>query len=376
MNQFSFSRVAIRACLPLCALALISACSSEQQTQGQQGMPPAPVTVQTVDRQSLTHRAEYAGRVRGLREVDVRARVPGILQERRYREGDVVEQGQTLFQIEPESYELAVRSAEAERADARAANAQAEREWERVSGLYERDAVSRRERDQAEANREAGKARLARAQSALDDARRNLRYTRVEAPVSGIAGIEGFNEGNLVEPGMHLTTLTQQDRVHLHFALPETDAAIQRAHGDREGARAAQLILSSGEDYPAQGQIDFTDSRIDPATGSVRMRAEFPNPEGDLVPGQFVRVRVTLAVYDDIFLIDPAAVSQGPEGPQVFVVADDTAEARPVRLGPVVDGKQVVHEGLSGGDRLVVNGHVALGNGAPVQVVHTLGEEA
>ncbi|MCC5858462.1 MAG: efflux RND transporter periplasmic adaptor subunit [Ectothiorhodospiraceae bacterium] len=355
----------------------LSACGSEQSGGADQASPPPTVTVETVSPRTVLVEGEYAGRVRGSREVEVRARVEGILEERLYTEGQIVAEGEALFRIDPEPYEIAVRSAEAERANAAANLDQAKRDWERISGLYERDAVSRRERDQALTNRQLAEARMALTDAAVADARRNLRYTEVQAPVSGVTGLEVLPEGSLIERGTLLTTLTQHDPVHVRFALPENDAAVQRVarhamvRGNDAGHRyAARIRLPDGRRYPGQGEIDFTASTIDPRTGTVTARAVFPNPDGALVPGQFVRVTVGLQELEAVFLIDQRAVGEGPDGPQVFVVDDaDTARVRALALGPVVDGRQVVLDGLESGDRVVVNGQVSLSDGAEVRSV-------
>lgn len=380
-RAFATLRRSLAFALPssLIALALIG-CSGDPGSQDQD-QPPAPVSVTELSITDATYHGEYAGRVRGEREVEIRARVSGILEERRYAEGELVEQGETLFQIEPGPYQTAVRSAKAELADARSRLSQAESEWRRVEGLYERDAVSTRERDQAKAEHEAAKSRQEAAESALADAERNLRYTRVEAPVSGITGMEAVSEGNLIEPGTLLTHLTQHDPVRVLFSLPENDASAQRlarearrAGGD-EARQEVQLLFRGGDDYEHAGEVNFSDRRIDAMTGGVQMRAQFPNPDGDLIPGQFVRVRLALESFDSVFLIEPSAVGEGPEGPQVFVVEDDTAHARQVELGPIVEGKQVILDGLSEGEQLVINGQVALGDGAPVSVTSPTDEE-
>ncbi|WP_026148135.1 efflux RND transporter periplasmic adaptor subunit [Thioalkalivibrio sp. HL-Eb18] len=366
----------------LVLLLLLTACGAPQDDAGGQEQPLPVVTVQAVTPQSVQVEGEYAGRVRGFREVEVRARVDGILEERLYTEGQLVEAGDPLFRIDPEPYEIAVRRAEAERGDAAASLAQAKREWDRISGLYQQDAVSRRERDQAETNLQLAEARLAMSEAALADARRNLRYTEVTAPVSGATDLETLPEGSLIERGALLTVVTRHDPAHVRFALPENDAAIQRvarrAMGrvqDEVQTYAAQVILPGGEAYEREGQVDFTASTIDPRTGTVSVRAVFENPDGDLVPGQFVRVRLVLQELEDVFLIDQNAVGEGRDGPRVFVVDDeDVAHIRTVRLGPVVDGRQVVLEGLDEGDRLVVNGQVALSDGASVEVTETNGE--
>ncbi len=365
----------LRRGLTLALLAtLVTACSDEGG--GQQERPPSPVTTTEVSAETAEHRVDYPGRIRGATEVAVRARVSGILEERRYDEGTAVEAGKTLFLIEPETYEDNVKAAKAELADAEAQNLRAEREWERVEGLFARNAVSERERDQARADHRAAQARLEAAESALSDAERQLRYTRVEAPVSGLTSIEAITEGNLVNVGDVLTHVIQHDPVHVYFSLPEDDATVQRIAREAQSAdaeqieRSADLIFRDGSAYSQTGKVDFTDRRIDPATGSVQMRAIFPNADGLLIPGQFVRVRLTLETYEDAILIDPTAVGQGPEGPQVFTVKDGQAKAHSVKMGPVIDGKQVILEGLADGSELVINGQVAVGDGAPVKVTN------
>ena len=356
------------------ATLMLAACGQEG---GNQSPPPSPVTTATVETERAAHRVEYPGRLHGATEVAVRARVSGILESREYEEGTAVEAGQTLFQIEPGPYEDQVKSAEAELASAQAQTLRTEREWERVSGLFERDAVSERERDQARADHRAAVARLEAAESALSNARRELRYTRVEAPVSGITSMEAITEGNLVDMGTVLTHVVQHDPVQVYFSLPEEDATAQRLarkaqkDDDADSEREATLIRRDGSEYEQGGIVDFADRRIDPMTGSVQMRATFPNPDGELIPGQFVRVRLTLKTYENAILVQPTAVGEGAEGPQVFTVSsDNTAQARKVTLGPMIGDQQLILDGLNEGDQLVINGQVALRDEAPVQVTN------
>jgi membrane fusion protein, multidrug efflux system len=351
------------AAIVVVSMVVLAACSQSPEQQARQ-MPPPPVTTMTVQKTEVEVIRDYPARVHGSRQVQVRARVDGILKERLYQEGRKVERDDLLFRIDPERYQIALRRSEAELTDARANLAHAEREWSRYSSLYEQTAVSELQRDQAETDLEVARARLELAEVVVDDARRNLRYTEVRAPIAGVTDLESHSEGNLIEWGGLLTTITQQDPVHVRFAMPETDAAI------REPQRFAELLLPSGAPYDRKGEIDFTSSTIDPRTGTISLRAVFPNPAQTLVPGQFVRIRVMLQRIEGVHQIPSTAVSQGREGPQVFVVgAGDTAEARQVVLGPVVQGQQVVLEGLQDGDRVVINGHVALRDGMPVSVI-------
>ncbi|MFN3880937.1 MAG: efflux RND transporter periplasmic adaptor subunit [Nitrincola lacisaponensis] len=351
-------------------LVVLAGCQAEEQAQSAAAPPAAPVRVVTLEAQEVTLSEEYAARVRGSREIEVRARVSGVLEERLYIEGQRVEQGTPLFRIDPEVYQIELQRAAAERANARAELNQANREWQRISTLYEQNAVSQRDRDNALSARELAEARLALAEAGVAAAELNLSYTQVEAPLSGITGLESLPEGSLIERGTLLTLITQQDPVHVRFSLPEKDAAIQQV-ARNNGAREALLTLPGGEAYALEGQIDFTDSSIDPRTGSVSARAVFPNPDGVLVPGQFVRVRVMMQTLPAAFVIPAEAVGQGPEGPQVFVVEAGQARVRPVVLGPVTADGQVVLSGLSAGEQLVISGQIMLGEGAPVTVLNS-----
>lgn len=339
------------------------------------GAPPPPVTVAAMEAEDVDVQAEYAGRARGSHEVEVRARVEGILERRLYVEGEMVERGTPLFQIDAEPYEIALMRAEAERANARAELNRAEREWNRISELFEQGTASERERDEALSQFELAQAQLSAAEAAVADAERNLRYTEVDAPLSGATDLESFPEGSLIERGTLLTTITRHDPIHVHFALPEDDAlaqrAARRARRETQGDHrfAATLILPDGRDYEEQGTVDFTDSTVDPRTGTVSSRAVFPNPEQAVMPGQFVRLRLVLRELSGVIVVPESSVTQGPDGPQVYRVDEQqVARAAPLELGPVVDHGRVVLDGLDAGDRIVVNGQVAVQDGAPVRV--------
>lgn len=349
----------------------LAACGGPSGPQERPAPPPPPVTLLIVQEQDVEVVREYPGRVHGSRQVQVRSRVEGIIRERMYEEGRDVRKDELLFRIDPERYEITLRRAEADLADALANLNHAQREWNRYSRLFTESAVSELERDRALNTLETAQARHAQAQVVVADARRNLGYTEVRAPVAGVTDMESLSEGNLIEWGALLTTITQQDPVHVRFAMPEADAAMRE--GDR--SRRARLLLPGGDTYTLSGDIDFTAGVIDPRTGTVTARAVFANPDQTLVPGQFVRVRVVLRLLERVFTVPEAAVGQGRETSHLFVVdAENTARVRPVRLGPVTDGRQVVLEGLQGGDRVVINGQAALRDGMPVQVVETLRE--
>lgn len=335
--------------------------------QGQQGSetPPPPVSVTKVQTEDVTIREDYAGRVRGAREVSVRARVEGVLEERLYDEGGVVEQGEPLFRIDPQPFKVAFQAARAQLESAQADLNQARREWNRVSSLYEKNAVSERERDNAQSAFELAQAQVAVAEAEVERAELELGYTDVEAPVTGVTSLETQSEGNLVERGTELTHITQLDPVHVRFALPENDAAARRRareamqSGDNgEHRSSASLILPDGTVYEQEGTIDFTASTIDPETGTVTARAVFPNEQQRIVPGQFVRIRVKLETLEDVVTVPAKAVSDGQNGGlQVFVVdGENKAHPRSVETGQVVDGRRIITDGLEAGERVMVAG--------------------
>lgn len=355
-----------------CLLALsvlLSACGSSDEGQEQgQSMPSPPVTVETVNKTRVDIDERYAGRVRGAREVAVMTRVDGVLKERLYEEGQVVKKGEPLFLIHPEPFEVELQAAEAQKQRAKADLNQAEREWQRVSRLYKQNAVSERERDRALSALEMARAAMAVARADINRAKLMLSYTRVEAPISGVTSLETLSEGTLLERGTELTRMTQMDPVHVRFAIPESDATLQRearralSDSDRETPlREATLILSDGEEYEHTGVVDFTASTIDPRTGTVSARAVFDNPQQRVVPGEFVRVRMTLETLENVVLLPARALGDGPDGRQVFVVDDENkAHARSVQTGRTVDGQTLILGGLEEGERVVVNGIAAL----------------
>lgn len=328
---------------------------------------PVAVSVETVSPSQVDEHRIFTARVRGLREVDVKAQVAGVLQQRMYEEGALVEQGQALFQLDPEAYRLAVEQAKTALNRAQSELEQTEREWQRHSNLHQRQMVSEQRQDEAATKHQLAQQEVILAKTALRDAQRLLEYTRVEAPISGIVGMEAISEGNLIQAGTTLTTITQLDQVQVHFSVPATDATTELLKADH----SVQLFVD-GAAYEWPGRLDYVNRRVDQSTDSVSMRARFPNPEGQLLAGQFVRIHVPMRTLKQAFLINAAAVSEGETGPQVFLAEGDVARTQALELGAVLDGQQVVIKGLSPGDLLITEGHINLKNGSAIAIDNTL----
>lgn len=342
------------------------------------GMPPAEVTVMSVAPQAVPVTYEYVGQTAGSREVEVRARVTGILLSRNFKEGDRVKKGQSLFSIDPKPFEAALARAVADVAAAEARYEQAKRNAARMKPLYAEKAVSQKENDDAVSAEQIGAADVAAAKARLTEARLNLAYTKVEAPVSGISTRAVPSEGTLISgPSVLLTSVVQVDPIWVNFGIPDNERArlqkeveAGRLELPKNGNVEVAVRLADGSLYAKTGKLNFSDVRISPATGTQEARAELPNPEGDLRPGQFVRVILRGATRPNAVTVPQRSVLEGPQGKFVYVVSEKgTAEARPVEAGEWAGDNWIITSGLKAGERVIVDGLMKLGPGAPVKVV-------
>jgi membrane fusion protein (multidrug efflux system) len=340
-------------------------------------MPPPEVNIVTVQPRTIPIALEYVGQTEGLREAEVRPRVSGILERWNYVEGAAVKEGQSLFSIDPVPYQTIVARVEADLAAARARLSQTQRDIERLKPLLEKGMISQKAFDDAIAAEEVAAAQLKAAQAALTEARLNLGYTRVEAPISGISSRALVSEGSLVEAQKTLlTTISQIDPIRVIFSMSEAErlkfgagAAAGQLKLPKDNRFVVTLRLADGSTSERPGVVDFSDIRVNPSTGTSELRAVLPNPDHRIRPGQFARVKLQGAQYVDALAVPQRAVLEGPQGKIVFVVNDKSmAEPRPVQVGDWSDEEWVITSGLKPGDRVVVDGVVKIRPGVPVKI--------
>ena len=371
-----------RALVPIAVAAVLAACSEVgSQPHGQ--MPPPEVAVVTVEPKTLPVRYEYVGQTAGFREVEVRSRVNGILLKRHYHEGATVKRGQSLFLIDPAPFQVGLAKAEADLATAEARQAQAAREAERLKSVLDIRAVSRKEYDDAASSAQIAAAEVKGALARVAEAKLNLEYTRVESPIAGVTSRALRSEGTLVSgPDVLLTSVTQVDPIYVIFGIPEAEQL--RIRRDVEAGRLqlpsdrrfdVTVTLADGGTYGKQGKLDFTDVRVNSSTGTIEARADLPNAAGTLRPGQFVRVRLSGATRPNAITVPQRAVLEGPKGKFVYVVnAESKAEPRPVAVGEWTGDAWVIDSGLAAGDKVIVDGVLKIGPGAPVRIAAPAGE--
>lgn len=362
---------------------LLSACGQSPQGGGFQGFPPAQVSTVTMQPKAIPASYEYVGQTTGSKEVEVRARVTGILEKKLFQEGAPVKAGQVLFMIDPKQLAAQTAALEAEVVRTQAQMAQAERELGRLKPLAERRAVGQKEADDAASNVELAAAGVKAAQAKLAEVQLNLGYTKVVAPISGLSSRAPKSEGSLVNANdTLLTTVSQVDPMWIPFAIAENEQlALNRAVQEgrltlpKDNAYEVTVRLADGSTLARKGKINFADTRINSSTGTFEMRAEVVNSDNALKPGQFVRVKLGGAVRNNALAVPQIAVLDGPQGKFVYVAGKDKddkdiAAVRPVTLGDWVEisgtNQWVVESGLKAGDRVITDGLAKLRPGAPI----------
>jgi membrane fusion protein (multidrug efflux system) len=360
----------------LAVVALVGGCERATPEPPAEA-PPKKVEVTDVHPSDLPVEFEFVGRTVSSHQVEIRARVSGFLDEIAYEEGEFVDEGDPMFRIDPAPFEARLRAAQAELAQEEARLQNAEALLARVQPLAEADAVARKELDDATGRVRAASAAVEGASARVFDAQLNLDYATISAPLRGLTSSASQREGAYIsESTGALTYIARIDPIWVEFSISETQ--ILRSQQAREegvlaypedGSFDVTITLADGSTYPETGRISFTDASISTSTGTFLVRAEIPNPEDALRPGQYVRVSLGGAFRPDAISLPKRAVHQGPRSAFVWVVdSNRNAEQRPVRLGPWIGDRWVVERGLRVGDRVVVNGAVGLMPGARLSV--------
>lgn len=354
-------------------LALLAACDGDDAQQTAATAEPPAVSVIAVETTPVTATFEQVGRTKAAQEVDVRARVSGILLQRTFEEGGVVTANQQLFQIDPAEFEAARKAAAAAVARARATLTEAQQSLTRARELVKRGNISQANVDKAVAAEAQAKADLAARQADLERAELDLSYTIIETPIEGRASAAKVDVGNLIGPDSGvLTTIVDSDPIQVVFAVTERGLLSYREQQQAGNAQdwVPRLRLANGAMFDQTGTIAFIDNRVDPRTGTVEIRADFPNPTGLVVPGQYVTVVLSSSESRNEIVVPQAAVQQNQVGAFLLVVgADNKVEARPVTLGQRDGTGIVVSEGLQPGETVIVDGLQKARAGAMVRPV-------
>ncbi|CAO3440286.1 efflux RND transporter periplasmic adaptor subunit [Azospirillum endophyticum] len=378
----SFMTLAAAACL----IAVLAGCNQQKQASGQpQGGGPPEVSVATIEPQRLPVTTELPGRTAPYRVAEIRPQVSGIVLKRLFREGSEVKAGDQLYQIDPATYEASLASAQADVQKAEANLQAARNKASRYGDLVKNSVVSKQDFDDVQASLKQNEAQLASAKAAYNLASINLNYTKVFAPISGRIGKSAVTEGALVtaNQGTALATIQQFDPIYVDVTQTASqlmklreDMATGRIRPAEPGKIPVTLFLNSnasGDDttYPAKGELQFSDVTVDAGTSSVQLRAVFPNPNKDLLPGLFVRARVEQGVAENAITVPQAAVARSPDGSaRIWVVgADNKVTPRTIKTERPVGNVWLVSDGLAPGDRIVVEGLQKLKPGAEVKPV-------
>lgn len=342
----------------------------------QKGAPPPPdVGVVEVTRADVPLTLAYAGRVAGFRTVEIRSMVSGTIMKREYVEGARVKQGDVLFRIDERPYQATFDRANALLAQAKATSQQAEENFKRIDELNVKQVATPKQLEDARAARDQARAAIKSAEADIETARLNLEFTVVKAPVSGPTSLLSPPEGSIAQAQQTiLTTITQLDPAYVNFSV--TDAEFREFRALSEGRDkplgdddvSVSIQFGDGTTYPQTGKVIMSSQNVDLRTGTVQFRTVFPNRDGVILPGQFVRTAIKGITLQKAILIPQQAVNQSPQGTFVFVVnAQGAAEVRPVKLDREVGTNWVVRDGLKEGDKIIVDGVMRVRPGAPVK---------
>jgi len=361
--------------LAACVLAL-AGCGRDQPAA--KAPPPAvPATVITVAGTDAPYEAEFVGETESSQEVEIRARVEGFLESINYQEGSIVQKGSVLFQMDRKPFEAALAAARAELEAQQARLSTAAANLRRVGPLAAEDALSQKDLDDATGSRDAAAAAVESARSRVQQAEINLSYTTIRSPLSGVTSFARKQPGSFIAPGPDslLTYVSALDPMRVNFSVSENEQLrftklvnANKLRRPEDGRYSVKIVLADGTVVPAPGRVTFGDASYSKETGTFLVRAEVPNKDGVLRPGQFVRVLLGGATWVNAIELPQRAVQQGPQGNFVWVVdAESKAQPRPVTVGPLVGDRWIIDEGLQAGERVVVDGALKLAPGVTVK---------
>ncbi|MFL9924578.1 efflux RND transporter periplasmic adaptor subunit [Herbaspirillum lusitanum] len=369
-----------RLTLTVAVAAALAACGQKPNAQAGAGMPPAEVSIVTIAPERITISNDLPGRLEATRIAEVRARVAGIVLKRTFREGAEVKAGEVLYRIDPAPFKAAYDSAQATLAKAQANVTQSTLKAQRYKPLVEVNAVSKQEYDDAFSTQKQAEADVAAAKASVQTAALNLGYATVTSPISGRIGRALVTEGALVGQGSDATQLAvvqQLDPIYVNLTQSSTDLLkLQQAMSSGklqtvgQGKAKVTLVTDDGRAYPQSGKLLFSDVTVDATTGSVTLRAEFPNPNRTLLPGMYVRAKLEQAVDEQAIVVPQQAVARDLNGSSVLVVGEgDKVAARPVKTGSAQGNSWIITDGLKAGDRVIVEGVQKTKPGATVKPV-------
>ena len=357
--------------VPFIFIGLVG-CGQNSAPQTPAAMPAMQVSVIQMEAASVPVQVEAVAQTEGAKEVEVRPRVGGILLKKLFEEGEPIKAGQSMFLIDPVPFQLAVDQARSQVEQQKARIVQTQRESSRLKGLLDTQSISQREYDNAASDNSVALALLTQYEAMLREAQLNLSYTNVKAPLSGVAGRFQFSEGALVAANTSLlTTVVQTTPIWVRFSLSDSELAQLGGRLTPAKVKNIQLVLPNGSEYAETGKLNFTASQIDPTLGTQQLRAVFANADQTLLPGQFVRVRVTTGSRDGVFLIPQAAVLTGEQGKFVYVAEKDATGKTTAVIHPITEagwqGNQwVILSGLKQGDEVLVDNLIKVRPGAEV----------
>lgn len=331
------------------------------------------VTLGEIQEAKVIKQIDAPGRIVSQYRVNVLARIEGYLTKSYFQEGDHVKKGQTLFQIEPQQWQYDVQKAQANAANTKAQLVYAEKQLKRGAILVKKDYIAKSEYDNLVSSRDALRSQLAMYQATIRDAQRNLGYTKVKSPVDGQVGIISVTVGNYVNQSTGvLTTINSTSPIYVTFPIDSKEFMQLSASDSVDARRKVELIFPTGEKYKLTGIQDFHDNNVDPTTGTITMRATFPNPEGKLINGEFAKIKMYSSKPVNVPIVPQTAVMQNPQGQYVYTLKDNIPQITMIKTAGQYKDNWIVQSGLKKGDKIIVSGLQKVIPDQPVKIVDSI----